>query len=275
MLNIQLSFWQKINHPSFKTLAVLLGLFCVVPVAVFEVLPGLVGALAGWAFGMGDTPVFLARHENVYAFVQDLLRGGYVLLSVGILDFLFLVWVYRLLDDTITRQGKWRGVLAVALRAFGPLFWRQACVGIALCVLLWWADGFSSLTLLPVFFSSEISAGIVMAVWSVSLILFACGFAVTESGSEALRFGRLLFKTYRFSWVVCFIVTLLLVWFPALVFAKFGVTGSAVLSICFTLHNSILLFCFLTAFLIWFFNKPEVFAIDTPAEGAEQDPLNN
>lgn len=261
------SFLQQYQHPSRKTLGILLGLFCAVPLVVFLVLPSCVGYMAEWTLGWGSIPFFLSRHAWAFALVQDLLRGVYVAAAVGGLDFLLLVLVYRLLDDAVTRQGKWRGVLAVAARAWGPLLWRQACVGLVLCVALWKVEGFSSLYLLPEFFSADFFAILVLAVWSVSAVVFGCAFAVTEQGSAAVRFSRLLLKAYFREWIVAAVVTCLLAWLPAVVLSKFGVTGeSAGLSVFFILHGSILFLAWWSVFLIWLFNKPDVFALAPSAE---------
>ena len=261
-----MNFWQKGRRPSWKALSILVGLFCMVPVFVFQLLPSYVGAAAAGVFGWGQISFFLSRHTVAYMLLQDIVRGVYAALAVGILDFLLLIFVYRLLDDVVTRQGKWRGVLAVAWRAVWPLLFRQVLVGFVFCVACWKINSFSALSLLPVFFSADVFSGLVMAVWGVSSVIFACAFAMTESGAGAMQFGWKILKAYWLMWLAAFVVIYLMTWFPAMLFSKFSVTGSGGMALFLMLNGSLWFAAFWTLLLSRFFNKPNVFALASSSQ---------
>ena len=149
-------FISKNNFPAIKTFLFFLGVGILLCAGVFYVYPWVIGHAADLAFGHFSIPLFLARHPVVYGLVEGVTRLVYVFLSIASLDVFLLVFLYRVLDELVTKQGVVGGLLAVAGRALKPLLLGQLLLGGVLCLFLGWIPSFSSLTLLPVFFSASL-----------------------------------------------------------------------------------------------------------------------
>lgn len=255
-------FISKNNFPSIKTFLFFLGAGVLLCGGVFYVYPWVIGHAADLAFGHFSIPLFLARHPVVYGLVEGVTRLVYVFLSIASLDVFLLVFLYRVLDELVTKQGVVGGLLAVAGRALKPLLLGQLLLGGVLCLFLGWIPSFSSLALLPVFFSTSLSVCFFTACWVVSTLVFGTAFAVTEEGKAALLQARKLLKTHWLFWSFFFLAVVSAGFLPAVVFLKMGVSGGIFLSVfylIFGMFNQLLVW---SVFLSWLFRNPEVLAVN-------------
>ena len=255
-------FISKNNFPSVKTFLSFLGIGVLVCGVVFYVYPWLVGQVTDCLFGHFSIPLFLARHPVIHRMVESVARGGYIFLAVGSLDFFLLVFLYRVLDELVTKQGVLAGLLAVAGRAIKPLLLWQVLIGAGLCLFLGWIPSFSSITLVPVFFSGVVSSCFFTACWIVSTLLFGMAFAVTENAKGAWFHGCKLLKSRLPFWVLFFLTVFFAGWLPAFIFIKMGVSGGIGLSLfylIFGMFNQLLVW---SVFLSWLFRKADFLAVE-------------
>lgn len=249
---------EKYRLPSWRVALGFWGAFCAVFTVLFFVWPVLWGELAAVLFGGFSLPAFLAAHPSVYAGVEYGIAAVYVITSVGVLDILFCLFVYKLLDDLVFRQGTWAGLLGVSGRAARRLLVLQTFIGIWLCVAFWKTPSFSSLSLLPSLFTASAEHALLFAVWEVSLIGFACAFAPTETFGGALRFGWRLCKEHPLFWAVFFVGAFFLSWLPAYVGLKIGISGGTASSFWFIIYGASNHILWSGALLTYLFNQPDV-----------------
>lgn len=201
---IQIAKWTGI----FEGINILAGLFLF---HLFTRMYGLfIGILIGWPFGR-----FLAAHPSFYQFVQDVVRGGYVFITVLAFDFLFTYLVYFLLDKLVTRQSTWKDLFGVTWRAVKGLIPYQFIVGILLVLICWRVKSFS-LWLIPPFLTSSPISSLYMALWGCSLLLFVCAFALTENRRTALQKAKQLLMSCWRVWGMFVFVSFWLTFLPAL-----------------------------------------------------------
>lgn len=261
-----MNFLEQYRLPSWRLLLAFWGVFCVVFISVFYLYPGAIGSAVAWGLDIFSVPAFLAHHPAVYAGVKGLLSFVYMLAAVGTLDFLLCLFIYKLLDLLVTRQGSWGGLAAVSWRATLRLLGVQCLAGVWLCIAFWKVPSFSALSLLPALFTASMENAFLSAVWQVFSVLFACAFAITEDMRRSFSFGWKLFKARYFFWIVFFAGSFLITWFPAYIAVKIGVTGGTALAtvwfIIYGASNHILL---LSVLLTYLFNQPDVFALEDAA----------
>lgn len=252
------SFYQ-FQWPSRRTVLAFGGVFCALTGAVLYVYPALAGHFISGVLGAGETPLFWARHPAAYAAVQAAVRGVYAVAAVGTLDFFLLLFLYKLLDELVTRQGVWGGLWRVSWRAWKPLLGLQVLAGAAVCLTLLPMGNFSVFSLIPSFFSSSPEGSVWTCLWEISVICFGCGFAAEESVSGALRLGWRILKARPLFWSVALLAGFLLTWGPAAALAAFGMENGGFGSVLFMLWGAVSHFGFITALLISLFNQPGLF----------------
>lgn len=259
------AFIEQHRLPSWRLVLVGWGVFCVVFMGIFYIYPALIGQAAARALDIFSAPAFLTRHPAVYAGTNRLLSFIYLTAAVGTLDFFLCLYVYKLLDVLVTRQGSWRGLAEVSRRAAGRLLILQILAGVWLCLAFWKVPSFSALSLLPAVFTASLENAFLSAVWQTSAVGFACAFAVTESVRRSFSFGWKLFKARYFFWTVFFALSFFSIWFPAYIAAKIGVTGGhAAATVGFIAYGTSNQILWLTVMLTYLFNQPDVFAVEDP-----------
>jgi hypothetical protein len=244
--------------PPLKGLAVLLLGTVIAGTLFLQFFPTVFGGVASAL--LGPLASFFATHTLIYKAAQVMLLYVYTLLAVAGIDFVFLFLFYILLDKIVTKQATYKDLAGVALRSLWALIGWQFIAGVVVCVSLCWNDNFSVLWLVPPFLSESIVNSMYMMVWEITLLVFAFGFAFSESRAEALKNGWNLLLYYMPLWMVVFSVGLLMTWAPALLVGEN--TPSWVL-LLWGLCNHTVLFVLL---LIFLFNRRELF------EDEEQDP---
>ncbi len=254
-----------ITLPAISTLLVgWLGLalmFCF----VFWYYPGIFATASSKVLGGASSLLYLADHPAIYAKVQIVLNGLYLLTSVAMLDFVALLFVYRLLDEVQNMGAGWKGVLGVSLRALWRLLIMQLILGIIISLCAWGIKAYNFLYLLPLPFTSLPEGALLMALWLVSLVLYAFAYAISKPKSKIFRTGRLLLKNYLQFWFVLVVLVFLIAWAPAALMDKLGLNidgaGAAVCVFVFSLvHVGVL-----AVLVSYFLNVPDVWELEEPA----------
>ena len=259
---------KQFHFPAKKTLLVFGGVFCVLCYVVFFVYPPLLGWGVSALFGAGSLPAFWLEHPSLYKVLTFCVRFFYGICTVGTLDLLALFYTYKLLDELIVKSAE-KGVFwRVGLRAGWRLLALHIAAGLLICLFLGWWKGFSVYSLIPSLASSSFLGNVWTAVWAVSLICFALGFATQETFSSAVENGWDIFKNYFLFWLVLLGASLLLLWGPVMLLGVLGLESGGVASAVLVLWGSLSYFVLFSGLLIWLFNRRDLFM---PVETAKAE----
>ena len=249
----------RVGWPARKTGLLFGGIFCLLCIFLFFIYPSVLGEGVAAVLGAGPLPAFWAAHDTLYGMAQTGVRLLYVFSMVAVLDFFVLLYTYRLLDEMVVRSGIWRGAWQVAWRAWGRCLGWQAAAGLAVCLLCGWSESFSVYLLSPSLISSSLSGSLWTAMWEISLLCFALGFATAESGLGGLRTGWNLFVGFLPFWVLFLFLFLLLLWGPVALLASFGLENGGLASVILNLWGVLTHFLLMTGALVYLFNRPGLF----------------
>ena len=220
---------------------ILTGLFLIC------LLPPMYGWLMGNVVG-GLFAQLLAKHETLLWFTQQALGAGYVLLALGGFDFLFLLMVYMAINTVFQRNGTFKDVAGVALRALKGLLLWQIIVAEVFLVLVGERTGIYVYSLIPPFLTQNGISSIYMMVWELSLLLFAFGYAITENGIKAALTGGI-FAIGNF--IILFAaagICITITWLPGLCLSAFNLPTWVLVIVGISLHT-VLFTVFLPVFL--------------------------
>ena len=241
----------------YKILAVWLGC-AVLGVFLIHFFPAVYGTVSGGIIG-GLFAGFLARHETIYAIVQNCLCGFYTLLVVGVFDFMFLLLTYLMLNTCFSRKGSLGDIAGLALRALGRLLCAQLILAVAFLVFFRKWDGFSVFLLIPPFVTQGMLGGLFMLVWEFSVFVFAFGYAFMEDGIKAWFAGLMLAVTHFPVMLFGFTAAALVTWIPAFIFEKLNLPPYCWIGCGVFLHTLVF------STIVWFFiRQPDITEMLTP-----------
>ena len=222
-------------------------------------LPPIYGWLTGNVIG-GLFASLLAKHDTLLWLTEQILGGGYVLLTVAGFDFLFLFMVYMAINTAFQRNGTFKELVGVTFRAFRGLLLWQVIIAAAFLVLFGKRSGVYVYSLIPPFLTQNGIASLYMMLWEMSLLLFAFGYALTEDGIKALLAGGMLaihnFMVLFVGVGVCIAIT----WLPGLCLSFLHASTWVLVLIGVTLHT--VFFNGILYILLKSPNVSEFFAID-------------
>lgn len=231
---------------------------------VFWYYPGAFGTASSKVLGWVSSLLYLADHPAVYAQVQVLLNGLYLLTSVAMLDFVALLFVYRSLDEVQNMGAGWKGVLGVSLRALWRLLLLQFILGIIISLCALGINAYNFLYLLPLPFTSLPEGALLMALWLASLVLYAFAYAVSKPKSKIFRIGWLLLKKHSQFWFILMVLVFLIAWAPAALLDKLGANIDGVCAAVCVFVFTLLHVGVLTVLVAYFLNIPDVWKLEEP-----------
>ncbi len=233
---------------------------------VFECYPAIFGVIVGKMLSWTLALRYLSDQLPLYEAVKDLLNIFYLVTSVAILDFVVLLFMYKVLDEVQGTNGGWNGVARVSWNVLWRLLLWQVLLGVLISLCCTPIKEYSCLYLMPQPFTSLPGEGFVTAMWLVSLVWYAFAYAISKPKSKVFKTGWLLIKNCPSYWFVLGIIVFLIAWAPAAFLDSWEVKLSSKIVFVYIFAFSLLHVSVWTVLLVYFFNVPEEWGLEESDE---------
>lgn len=202
---------------------------------LIQFLPSIYGWVTGNVIG-GLFANFLAKHDTLFWWTEQVLGFGYLLLGVGGLDLLFLMMVYIALNKAFESNGSRKDCFFVALRALRGLLAWQLAVFILFMMIFGKKWMLSIYSFVPPFLTGSFASSCYMMVWELSLLWFALAYALMEDGLKAGLLGMWLFFSNSIISVPAAFGFVLITWLPAVCLGGLNLPPWVLLIVGLALH---------------------------------------
>lgn len=245
---------ENLNNPTWPPLYVPLlaaGVMSVTALFLYNIYPVVLGWLAAWALSIKKLLLLFGHYPWIYAVVKDILRGVYVLSTMGVLSFEFFFLVYIVLDEVILHTYDKRMLLRTALKATQAAVLLELAVGFFAGLVSYFFRSFDALWWLPSFWTSSALRAFYTSCLEIVLVLFAVSFVFSNHWKQSLKDTWNFLKTYKKFFSLWFLSLFVMTWWPAWSLKHLGITSSAV----YVIGGVFLQVFFLTMGLIIFFQQ--------------------
>ena len=242
------------NSPTWPPIYIPLlvaGVMSVTALFLYNLYPIILGWLAGLTLGIDRFIQIFVNYPWVYSVVKDMLRGVYVLTTMGILTFGFFVLVYIILDEVILHKHNRRMIFHTARKATQAAILLQLIVGFAASLLLWFFPSFDALWWLPSFWTASLPRALYTAAWELAFVVFACAYVFSNSWKQSIKDTWQFICDYKMFFFLWFAALFIMTWCPAWSLQRMGVTSP----VLYVIGGVFLQTFFLTFGLIIFFQQ--------------------
>lgn len=216
----------KSTWPPIYVPLLVAGVISVAAVFLYNLYPIILGWLASVTLGIDHFIKIFVGHPWIYAMVKDILRGIYVLTTMGILTFGFFVLVYILLDEVILHQHNKRMIFYTAYKATQVAIVLQLVIGFSVSLLLWLLPSFDALWWLPSFWTASVPRALYTAALEIAFVVFACAYIFSNQWKHSLRDAWQFVSRHKMFFFLWFATLFIMTWCPAWSLQRMGVTSS-------------------------------------------------